>query len=47
MEEKTIEVRTITDCNGFTKEQIRFVPIEDWEQNDGWRTTRYINSSKS
>ena len=42
-----METRIITDCNGFKVEQIRFLPVEDWEPNDGWRTTRYITSSKS
>lgn len=41
--EKTIEKRVIRDANGFWNEQIRFLPLEDWEQNDGWRTT-YISS---
>lgn len=45
--EKTIERRIIVDVNGFKKEQIRFLPVEDWEPNDGWRTTRIIQSSKS
>ena len=45
--ENRIEKRIITDSNGFTVEQVRFLPVEDWEPNDGWRTTRYITSSKS
>lgn len=40
---KTIEKRVIRDENGFWCEQIRFLPLEDWEPNDGWRTT-YISS---
>lgn len=42
-----MEKRVIVDCNGFKVEQIRFLPVEDWEQNDGWRTTKIIGSSKS
>lgn len=42
-----IETRIIVDDNGFTKEQIRFVPVPEWEANDGWRTTRIISCSKS
>lgn len=45
--EYKIETRIITDENGFTVEQIRILPVEDWEPNDGWRTTRIIKSSKS
>ena len=43
----TVEKRIITDVNGFKVEQVRILPVEDWEPNDGWRTTRYISSSKS
>lgn len=46
-QEYTMETRTVVDGNGFTVEQIRFLPVEDWEPNDGWRTTRYISCSKS
>lgn len=45
--EYTVESRIITDENGFTKEQIRILPVEDWEPNDGWRTIRIIASAKS
>ena len=41
------EKRIIVDENGFKVEQIRFLPVEDWEQNDGWRTTRIISCAKS
>lgn len=42
--EKTIERRVIRDANGFWCEQIRFLPLEEWDKaNDGWRTT-YISS---
>ena len=44
---KTMEKRIVVDANGFELEQIRFLPVEDWELNDGWRTTRIIGSSKS
>lgn len=43
MSDKTIETRVIRDANGFYCEQIRFMPLEDWEPGDGWRTT-YISS---
>lgn len=40
----TMEKRVIRDENGFWREQIRFLPLEDWNRaNDGWRTT-YISS---
>lgn len=45
--EYKIETRIITDENGFTVEQMRILPVEDWEPNDGWRTIRIIKSSKS
>lgn len=39
--EKTIEHRVICDVNGFYCEQIRFLPLEDWDMaNDGWRTIK-------
>lgn len=37
-ESKKTERRLVRDANGFWEAQIRFVPVEDWEQNDGWRT---------
>lgn len=42
-----MEERIITDENGFTKEQIRFLPVEEWEPNDGWRTVKIISCNKS
>ena len=36
--EKKIERRVIRDQSGFYCEQIRTLPLEPWEQNDGWRT---------
>ena len=45
--EYTIETRVIIDENGFKKEQVRFLPVEDWEPNDGWRTTRILEATKS
>ena len=32
------ETRVVKDCNGFYRAQIRFLPVEDWEPNEGWRT---------
>ena len=32
------EQRIYKDENGFYNVQIRFLPVEDWEPNDGWRT---------
>ena len=46
-EVKKMEKRIVVDANGFKVEQIRFLPVEDWEPNDGWRTTKIIGSSKS
>lgn len=37
---KTIERRIIKDSNGSYLDQVRFLPLEDDEQNDGWRTCR-------
>ena len=45
--EYKIETRIVTDCNGFTVQQMRILPVEDWEPNDGWRTIKYLSSSKS
>ena len=45
--EKTIETRIIVDENGFKKEQIRFLPVEAWEPNDGWRTVKILEATKS
>lgn len=39
---ETIEKRIIKDINNFYRVQIRFLPLEDWELNDGWRTV-YIS----
>lgn len=47
MEERIIEKRIITDENGFVKEQIRFIPLNEWESGDGWRTTRILECHKS
>lgn len=35
---KTIEERIIKDVNNFYCVQIRFLPLEEWEQDSGWRT---------
>ena len=45
--EYTVETRIITDENGFKKEQMRILPVEDWEPNDGWRTIKIIEATKS
>lgn len=45
--EKKMETRIITDVNGFKKEQIRFLPVEPWEPNDGWRTRKILESHKA
>ena len=33
------EKRIRRDENGFYNVQIRILPLEDWEMDDGWRTT--------
>lgn len=38
-----MEERIFKDANNFYQVQIRFLPVEDWEPNDGWRTI-YITS---
>lgn len=40
--EAKMETRIITIANGFKVEQVRFLPVAEWEPNDGWRTTRYV-----
>ena len=37
--ERTIEKRVIRDVNGFYRSQIRFLPLDSWENGDGWSTT--------
>ena len=37
--ERTIEKRVIKDVNGFYRSQIRFLPLDSWENGDGWMTT--------
>ena len=32
------EKRIRKDANGFYNVQIRILPVEDWQQNDGWGT---------
>ena len=32
------EKRIKKDANGFYNVQIRILPVEDWQQNDGWGT---------
>lgn len=36
---KTIEERIVKDKNNFYRVQVRFLPLEDWEADEGWRTT--------
>lgn len=39
--DKTIERRVVRDENGFYCEQVRFLPLEDWDTaNNGWRTVK-------
>ena len=33
-----IEKRIRRDANGFYNVQIRILPVEDWQPNDGWGT---------
>lgn len=42
-----MERRVVKDCNGFVLEQVRFLPVNDWDVNDGWRTTKYLKCYKS
>ena len=32
------EKRITRDANGFYNVQIRILPVEDWQSNDGWGT---------
>ena len=32
------EKRITRDANGFYNVQIRILPVEDWQPNDGWGT---------
>ena len=32
------EKRIIKDANGFYNVQIRHLPVEDWQSNEGWGT---------
>lgn len=34
-----MEQRIFRDGNNFYRVQIRFLPVNEWEQNDGWMTT--------
>lgn len=43
--DKKMETRVVKDVNGFWRAEMRFLPVEEWEQNDGWRGC-YISSSK-
>lgn len=33
-----IEKRIIKDSNGFYNVQVRILPMEDWQPNEGWGT---------
>lgn len=35
----TFEERIIQDANGFYCCQVRFLPLPDWMEDEGWRTT--------
>ncbi len=41
--EKKIEQRIVKDSNGFYNCQVRFLPVNAWEPNDGWGTF-YVTS---
>lgn len=43
MAENHFEKRIWKDANGFHNVQIRHVPVESWEQNDGWGTVYITN----
>lgn len=32
-----IEERVRQDCNGFWLYEVKILPVEDWEPNEGWR----------
>lgn len=32
-----VEKRIRQDCNGFWVEEMRILPVEAWEPNEGWR----------
>ena len=34
---KTMEKRITKDSNGYYFVEIRFLPVEEWEQDEGWR----------
>lgn len=45
MADKKMETRVVKDANGFWVAEMRFLPVEEWEQGEGWRGC-YISSSK-
>lgn len=44
---KAREKRIWRDSNGLYHIQIRFVPIYEWEDNDGWRSIYITDSEKN
>lgn len=38
----SMEARITKDGNGFYHRQMRFLPVEPWEPDEGWMTT-YIS----
>ena len=45
MADKKMETRVVKDVNGFWVAEMRFLPVEEWEQGEGWRGC-YVSSSK-
>lgn len=45
MADKKMETRVVKDANGFWRAEMRFLPVEEWEQGEGWRGC-YVSSSK-
>ena len=45
MADKKMETRVVKDANGFWVAEMRFLPVEEWEQGEGWRRC-YVSSSK-
>ena len=39
---ENMEARITKDSNGFYHRQVRILPVEAWEPDEGWRTT-YIS----
>ena len=41
------EKRIIRDANGFYNVQIRHLPVEDWQPNEGWGTVFITSISEN